>query len=87
MNCRASSFNFSQYIQDNVVEAYRGEGRQFRKGHRSRSEQLGSFALKVMHEMAKIRGVADLGIFHVRAAQSQHQDRPRKSRPLWAEYR
>ena len=60
------NFNFSQYIQDNVEEALSGvKGANSVKilGHdQSIFEDL---ALKVQHEMAQVRGMADLGIFHV----------------------
>jgi cobalt-zinc-cadmium resistance protein CzcA len=60
------SFNFSQYIQDNVEEGLSGV-----KGANSvkiigrdlaKLEQLGD---QVMGEMAKVQGVTDLGIFPV----------------------
>jgi heavy metal efflux system protein len=60
------SFNFSQYIQDNVEEALSGV-----KGANSvkivgpnlaKLEELADQVFRVMHD---IRGVEDLGIFHV----------------------
>jgi cobalt-zinc-cadmium resistance protein CzcA len=59
-------FNFSQYIQDNVEEAISGV-----KGANSvkvigpnleMDEKLGS---EIMDQMAQVRGIQDLGIFHV----------------------
>ena len=61
-----ATFNFSQYIQDNIEEALSGV-----KGANSVKiigpnlavqEQL---AEQVMHEMEQVRGVTDLGVFHV----------------------
>jgi heavy metal efflux system protein len=61
-----ATFNFSQYIQDNLEEALSGV-----KGANSvkvlgRSlavqEQL---ATQIVHEMQQVKGIADLGIFHV----------------------
>ena len=60
------NFNFSQYIQDNVEEAISGV-----KGANSVKvvgpnlgvlEQLGT---QIMDQMAQVRGIQDLGIFHV----------------------
>lgn len=60
------SFNFSQYIQDNVEEAVSGV-----KGANSVKivgpnlnidEQL---AVRIQDQMSKVRGITDLGIFHV----------------------
>jgi heavy metal efflux system protein len=60
------NFNFSQYIQDNIEEALSGvKGANSVKiiGHdQNILEDLG---LKVQHEMAQVKGIADLGIFHV----------------------
>jgi cobalt-zinc-cadmium resistance protein CzcA len=59
-------FNFSQYIQDNVEEALSGvKGANSVKIIGQNLEVLEQLAKEVMAEMAKIRGVADLGIFHV----------------------
>ena len=59
-------FNFSQYIQDNVEEALSGvKGANSVKVIGPNLEVLEKFATQVMDEMAKIRGVADLGIFHL----------------------
>ena len=59
-------FNFSQYIQDNVEEALSGvKGANSVKVIGPNLEVLEGLATQVMDEMAKIRGVADLGIFHL----------------------
>jgi heavy metal efflux system protein len=59
-------FNFSQYIQDNVEEALSGvKGANSVKVIGANLEVLEGLAKQVMAEMAKIRGVADLGIFHL----------------------
>ena len=60
------SFNFSQYIQDNVEEALSGvKGANSVKIIGHDQNILEDLALKVQHEMAQVRGIADLGIFHV----------------------
>ena len=59
-------FNFSQYIQDNVEEALSGvKGANSVKIVGPNLQVLESLATQVMAEMARIRGVADLGIFHL----------------------
>jgi heavy metal efflux system protein len=59
-------FNFSQYIQDNVEEALSGvKGANSVKIVGPNLEILEGLSTKVMAEMAKVRGVADLGIFHL----------------------
>ncbi len=59
-------FNFSQYIQDNVEEALSGvKGANSVKVIGQNLEVLEGLASQVMAEMAKIRGVVDLGIFHL----------------------
>jgi cobalt-zinc-cadmium resistance protein CzcA len=59
-------FNFSQYIQDNVEEALSGvKGANSVKIVGPNLEVLEKLATQVQDEMAKVRGVADLGIFHV----------------------
>ena len=59
-------FNFSQYIQDNVEEALSGvKGANSVKIVGPNLETLESLATQVMAEMAKVQGVADLGIFHL----------------------
>jgi Cu/Ag efflux pump CusA len=61
-----ATYNFSQYIQDNLEEALSGV-----KGANSvkilgrnlaPQEQLAS---QIAHEMQQVRGITDLGIFHV----------------------
>ena len=60
------SFNFSQYIQDNVEEALSGvKGANSVKVIGSNLEVLEQIATHVMEEMAKVNGVADLGVFHL----------------------
>lgn len=60
------SFNFSQYIQDNVEEALSGvKGANSVKIIGPNLQVLEDIGAKVMDEMTKIRGVADLGIFHL----------------------
>jgi cobalt-zinc-cadmium resistance protein CzcA len=59
-------FNFSQYIQDNVEEALSGvKGANSVKIVGPNLQVLEQLATQVMAEMAKVQGVADLGIFHV----------------------
>jgi cobalt-zinc-cadmium resistance protein CzcA len=59
-------FNFSQYIQDNVEEALSGvKGANSVKIVGPNLDVLESLGKQVMAEMAKVRGVKDLGIFHV----------------------
>jgi heavy metal efflux system protein len=59
-------FNFSQYIQDNVEEALSGvKGANSVKLVGPNLQVLESLATQVMAEMAKVQGVADLGIFHL----------------------
>jgi cobalt-zinc-cadmium resistance protein CzcA len=60
------SFNFSQYIQDNIEEALSGvKGANSVKIIGHDQNILEDLANKVQHEMAQVRGIADLGIFHV----------------------
>ena len=60
------SFNFSQYIQDNVEEALSGvKGANSVKIIGHDQNILENLATQVQHEMAQVRGMADLGIFHV----------------------
>jgi heavy metal efflux system protein len=61
-----ATFNFSQYIQDNLEEALSGV-----KGANS-VKILGRdlavqerLASEIVHEMKQVRGITDLGIFHV----------------------
>ena len=58
--------NFSQYIQDNIEEALSGvKGANSVKIVGPNLATLESLASQVMAEMAKVPGVADLGIFHL----------------------
>ncbi|KPF92999.1 cytochrome C peroxidase [Rhodopseudomonas sp. AAP120] len=60
------TFNFSQYIQDNIEEALSGvKGANSVKIVGPNLDVLERLATKVMQEMAKVRGVADLGVFHL----------------------
>jgi cobalt-zinc-cadmium resistance protein CzcA len=66
-------FNFSQYIQDNVEEGLSGvKGANSVKIVGPDLGTLEQLAGQVLHEMNKIRGVSDLGIF-ARATQSEYQ--------------
>ncbi|EKS29636.1 Cation efflux system protein CzcA [Afipia felis] len=57
-------FNFSQYIQDNVEEALSGvKGANSVKVVGPNLQVLESLATQIMAEMAKVKGVTDLGIF------------------------
>jgi cobalt-zinc-cadmium resistance protein CzcA len=59
-------FNFSQYIQDNVEEALSGvKGANSVKIIGRDLPTIERIASDVMHEMQQVRGIADLGIFHV----------------------
>jgi heavy metal efflux system protein len=59
-------FNFSQYIQDNVEEALSGvKGANSVKIIGPNLGVLEGLATQVMAEMAKVRGVEDLGIFRL----------------------
>jgi len=60
------TFNFSQYIQDNIEEALSGvKGANSVKIIGHDQNILEDLALKVQREMAQVRGIADLGIFHI----------------------
>jgi cobalt-zinc-cadmium resistance protein CzcA len=60
------SFNFSQYIQDNIEEAISGvKGANSIKIIGPNLAMLETLAAQVRDEMAKVHGVADLGIFPV----------------------
>ena len=60
------TFNFSQYIQDNIEEALSGvKGANSVKIIGHDQNILEDLALKVQREMAQVRGMADLGIFHI----------------------
>ena len=59
-------FNFSQYIQDNVKEALSGvKGANSVKIIGPNLAVLEKLGTEVMDQMAQVRGVQDLGIFHV----------------------
>lgn len=59
-------FNFSQYIQDNIEEGLSGvKGANSVKIVGPELPELERLADEVMHEMQKVRGVQDLGVFHV----------------------
>jgi cobalt-zinc-cadmium resistance protein CzcA len=59
-------FNFSQYIQDNVEEAISGvKGANSVKVIGPNLKILEELATKVSAEMAQVKGVEDLGTFHV----------------------
>jgi cobalt-zinc-cadmium resistance protein CzcA len=59
-------FNFSQNIQDNIEEAISGvKGANSVKIIGPNLNILEDLAQKVMAQMAPVRGVADLGVFHV----------------------
>ncbi|MBR1219124.1 efflux RND transporter permease subunit [Bradyrhizobium sp. U87765 SZCCT0131] len=59
-------FNFSQYIQDNVEEALSGvKGANSVKVIGPNLEMLEKLAVQIEAEMAKVNGVADLGIFRL----------------------
>lgn len=61
-----ATFNFSQYIQDNIEEALSGvKGANSVKILGPNLSVLERLATEVHAEMEKIRGVSDLGIFHV----------------------
>jgi heavy metal efflux system protein len=59
-------FNFSQYIQDNVEEAISGvKGQNSVKIIGRNPAILEQLAEQVRHELDQVRGMADIGIFHV----------------------
>ena len=59
-------FNFSQYIQDNIEEAISGvKGANSVKILGPNLDTLEKLADQVKDQMAQVRGIADLGIFHV----------------------
>jgi heavy metal efflux system protein len=59
-------FNFSQYIQDNIEEALSGvKGENAVKIIGPDLKTIEGLATQVMNQMAKVRGITDLGIFHV----------------------
>jgi heavy metal efflux system protein len=60
------TFNFSQYIQDNVEEALSGvKGANSVKIIGHDQNILEDLARKVQREMVQVKGMADIGIFHV----------------------
>jgi cobalt-zinc-cadmium resistance protein CzcA len=60
------SFNFSQYIQDNIEEAISGvKGANSIKIIGPNLQMLEKFAVEVRDQMAQVKGVVDLGIFPV----------------------
>ena len=60
------NFNFSQYIQDNVEEAISGvKGANSVKIVGPNLDLLEKLGTQVMEQMAQVKGVEDLGIFHV----------------------
>jgi cobalt-zinc-cadmium resistance protein CzcA len=61
------SFNFSQYIQDNVEEAISGvKGANSVKIMGPNLETLETLANEVRDQMKQVRGISDLGVFYVR---------------------
>jgi cobalt-zinc-cadmium resistance protein CzcA len=59
-------FNFSQYIQDNVEEALSGvKGANSVKVVGPNLVVLEKYADQILHEMQQVKGMEDLGIFHV----------------------
>lgn len=59
-------FNFSQYIQDNVEEALSGvKGANSVKILGPNLDVLENCAAQVLHEMQQVKGMEDLGIFHI----------------------
>jgi cobalt-zinc-cadmium resistance protein CzcA len=60
------NFNFSQYIQDNVEEAISGvKGANSVKIVGPNLDELEKLGAQVMDQMGQVRGVEDLGLFHV----------------------
>jgi cobalt-zinc-cadmium resistance protein CzcA len=59
-------FNFSQYIQDNVEEAISGvKGANSVKIVGPNLQELEVLAGQIRDQMSQVRGVSDLGVFHV----------------------
>ena len=59
-------FNFSQYIQDNVEEALSGvKGANSVKIIGPNLNVLEKYASRILVEMQKVKGMEDLGIFHI----------------------
>jgi cobalt-zinc-cadmium resistance protein CzcA len=60
------AFNFSQYIQDNVEEAISGvKGANSVKIMGPNLDELESLANQIKDQMSQVRGISDLGVFHV----------------------
>jgi heavy metal efflux system protein len=61
-----ATFNFSQYIQDNIEEALSGvKGANSVKIVGPNLKVQEDLATQIAHEMQQVRGITDLGIFHV----------------------
>jgi heavy metal efflux system protein len=61
-----ATFNFSQYIQDNIEEALSGvKGANSVKIIGPNLQVQEDLATQIAHEMQQTRGITDLGIFHV----------------------
>jgi cobalt-zinc-cadmium resistance protein CzcA len=59
-------FNFSQYIQDNVEEALSGvKGANSVKVIGPNLNVLEQYAARILKEMQQVKGMEDLGIFHI----------------------
>jgi heavy metal efflux system protein len=59
-------FNFSQYIQDNIEEALSGvKGENAVKIIGPDLKTIEGLATQVMNQMEQVKGITDLGIFHV----------------------
>jgi cobalt-zinc-cadmium resistance protein CzcA len=59
-------FNFSQYIQDNVEESLSGvKGANSVKILGPNLNVLEDYAARVMKEMSQVKGIEDIGIFHI----------------------
>ncbi|MGO9426210.1 MAG: efflux RND transporter permease subunit [Steroidobacteraceae bacterium] len=59
-------FNFSQYIQDNVEEALSGvKGANSVKIVGPNLNVLETYAARILHEMQQVKGMEDLGVFHI----------------------
>jgi cobalt-zinc-cadmium resistance protein CzcA len=59
-------FNFSQYIQDNVEEALSGvKGANSVKVIGPNLNVLEKYAAEILQEMQKVKGMEDLGVFHI----------------------
>ena len=83
------SFNFSQYIQDNIEEAISGvKGANSIKLIGPNLATLENLAAQVAHEMNQVEGIADLrNLPRSWTAKSEYQNRSRKSRSLRPQYR